>query len=96
MIRNLNKSHRHYGLEANIIYDLANKEKQSISVYRVLDILGVSRSCNYAWMNREPSKCSKRKKTIQKQIKVECEASKQIFGAPKTTEKLQYMASQSH
>jgi transposase InsO family protein len=55
----------------------------------VLDILGVSRSGYYDWMNREPSKQSKRKKTIQKQIKVEYEASKQIYGAPKITEKLQ-------
>jgi len=55
----------------------------------VLDILGVSKLGYYDWMNREPSKQSKRKKIIQKQIKVEYEASKQIYGAPKITEKLQ-------
>ncbi|QWC00776.1 IS3 family transposase [Mycoplasmatota bacterium] len=77
-IRNLKKSHRHSGLEAKIIYDLVNKEKHHISVYRALDIIGVSRSRYYDWMDREPSKRSKRK------------PSKQIYGAPKITEKLQY------
>ena len=55
----------------------------------MLDILDVSRSGYYGWMNREPSKKSKCKKTIQKQIKIENEGSKQIYGAPKITEKLQ-------
>lgn len=55
----------------------------------MLEKLGVSSSGYYDWLNRSPSKQAIRKKVIKEEIEIEYEASKQIYGAPKITKKLQ-------
>jgi len=54
----------------------------------VLKILGVSTSGFYDYIKREPSKQALRKKEIKTQIQIKYDESKQIYGAPKITEKL--------
>jgi len=63
-------------------------ERHQISVSRVLKILGVSTSGFYDYIKREPSKQELRKKEIKTQIQIKYDESKQIYGAPKITEKL--------
>lgn len=63
-------------------------ERHQISVSRVLNILGVSTSGFYDYIKREPSKRALRKKEIKTQIQIKYDESKQIYGAPKITEKL--------
>ena len=63
-------------------------ERHQISVSRVLNILGVSTSGFYDYIKREPSKQALRKKEIKTQIQIKYDESKQIYGAPKITEKL--------
>jgi len=54
----------------------------------VLNILGVSTSGFYDYLKRKPSKRLLRKKEIKTQIQIKYDESKQIYGAPKITEKL--------
>lgn len=54
----------------------------------MLKILGVSTSGFYDYIKREPSKQELRKKEIKTQIQIKYDESKQIYGAPKITEKL--------
>lgn len=54
----------------------------------MLRILGVSTSGFYDYIKREPSKQALRKKEIKTQIQIKYDESKQIYGAPKITEKL--------
>lgn len=54
----------------------------------MLKILGVSISGYYDYLKRKPSDQKIRKETVKEQIKVEYDESKQIYGAPKITEKL--------
>lgn len=63
-------------------------ERHQISVSRVLNILGVSTSGFYDYIKREPSKRALHKKEIKTQIQIKYDESKQIYGAPKITEKL--------
>ena len=63
-------------------------ERHQISVSRVLNILGVSTSGFYDYLKRKPSKRLLRKKEIKTQIQIKYDESKQIYGAPKITEKL--------
>lgn len=67
---------------------MVNEEKHQVSVCRVLKILGVSISGYYDYLKRKPSDQKIRKETVKEQIKVEYDESKQIYGAPKITEKL--------
>ncbi|HHX76509.1 MAG TPA: IS3 family transposase, partial [Acholeplasmataceae bacterium] len=54
----------------------------------MLNILGVSTSGFDDYLKREPSKQSLRKRDIKAQIQIKYDESKQIYGAPKITEKL--------
>ena len=67
----------------------AHEEKgRRLQVSSVLEILGVSKSGYYDWVNRKPSKREIRKQDMQKKIMEIHEESRQIYGAPKITEKL--------
>ena len=54
----------------------------------MLEILEVSKSGYYEWVKRTPSALKERKEQIKQEIQKEYEDSKQIYGAPKITEKL--------
>ena len=67
----------------------ASEEKgRRLSVSRVLDILGVSKSGYYDWMDRKPSQRELHKLDMQKKIMRIHEDSRQIYGAPKIARKL--------
>ncbi|WP_206172753.1 IS3 family transposase [Acidilutibacter cellobiosedens] len=55
----------------------------------MLKILGVSRSGYLAWQKRVPSDTQKRKEAVKVKIKDIYDDSKQNYGAPKITQKLQ-------
>lgn len=65
------------------------KENRRVSVSGMLKILGVSRSGYRAWQKRMPSDTQKRKEAVKVKIKDIYDASKQNYGAPKITKKLQ-------
>lgn len=54
----------------------------------MLKHLGVSKSGYYSWLNRKPSRQSAKKAKVQAEIKAIYDDSKQIYGAPKITQKL--------
>ena len=56
----------------------------------MLDILGVSSSGYYDWLNRKPSNQELHKLDMQKKIMQIHEDSNQIYGAPKIAKKLQH------
>lgn len=63
-------------------------QKHQVSVSRVLDILGVSRSGYYSWKKRVPSKTEERRNLMKEQIKTIYDDSFQNYGAPKITKEL--------
>ena len=69
--------------------EAAKKENRRVSVSGMLKILGVSRSGYRAWLKHMPSNMHKRKETVKAKIKDIYVDSKQNYGAPKITKKLQ-------
>ncbi len=67
---------------------MVSKEKHRISVYRVLEILGVSRSGYYSFLKRTPSNTEIKRNQVKKVIKEVYKESKEIYGAPKIYQKL--------
>jgi putative transposase len=65
------------------------KEKRRVSVSKVLNILGVSRSGYNAWTHRLPSNQQKRIKSVKARIKKIYDQSYQNYGAPKITKEVQ-------
>ena len=63
-------------------------QKHQVSVSRVLDILGVSRSGYYSWKKRVPSKTEERRNVMKEQIQTIYDDSFQNYGAPKITKEL--------
>src|SRR5690625_7406913 len=55
------------------------------------EVLGVSRSGYYNWINREPSKQQKRKEKLQKHIKQLFDKYDQLYGSPRITRELHKM-----
>lgn len=70
------------------------KKGRRLPVSRVLEILGVSKSGYYDWVDRKPSKRELHKLDMQKKIMKIHEDSKQIYGAPKITRKLKSQGEQ--
>ena len=64
------------------------KEKRQVSVSKVLNILGVSRSGYNAWMHRLPSNQQKRIQSVKARIKTIYDQSYQNYGAPKITKEI--------
>lgn len=69
--------------------ETAKSEKRRVSVSGMLKYLGVSRSGYLAWLNRLPSDTQKRKEAVKARIQDIYDESKQNYGAPKITRKLQ-------
>jgi len=65
------------------------KEKRRVSVSKVLNILGVSRSGYNAWMHRLPSNQQKRIQSVKERIQKIYDQSYQNYGAPKITKEIQ-------
>jgi putative transposase len=65
------------------------KEKRRVSVSKVLNILGVSRSGYNAWMHRLPSNQQNRIQSIKERIQEIYDQSYQNYGAPKITKEIQ-------
>ena len=65
------------------------KGKRWVSVSKVLNILGVSRSGYNAWMHRLPSNHQKRIHSVKERIKKIYDQSYQNYGAPKITKEIQ-------
>lgn len=63
--------------------------KRRVSISRVLDLLGVSRSGFRAFLHRKPSASQQRKDKIKDKILEIYNKSKQNYGAPKITRELQ-------
>jgi len=61
------------------------KEKRRVSVSKVLNILGVSRSGYNSWMHRLPSNRQKRIQSVKEKIQKIYDKSYQNYGAPKIT-----------
>ncbi len=76
-------------LEVTEKAETAHKAKRRVSVSGMLKYLGVSRSGYRAWPHHVPSNAEKRRETIKAKIKDIYEESKQNYGAPKITKKLQ-------
>jgi len=66
----------------------AAKSEHRICVSRMFELLGVSKSGYYDWLNRKPSNRSLQKDKVKRAIKVIYDDSKCIYGAPKITEEL--------
>jgi len=65
------------------------KEKRRVSVSKVLNILGVSRSGYNAWMHRLPSNQQQRIQSVKAKIQKIYDQSYQNYGAPKITKEIQ-------
>jgi len=65
------------------------KGKRRVSVSKVLNILGVSRSGYNAWMHRLPSNQQKRIQSVKERIQKIYDQSYQNYGAPKITKEIQ-------
>lgn len=76
-------------LEVTEKTEAAMKEKRQVSVSGMLKILGVSRSGYRAWQKRMPSDTQKRREAVKAKILDIYDESKQNYGAPKITKKLQ-------
>lgn len=63
--------------------------KRRVSTSGMLKCLGVSRSGYQAFLNRKISPARQRKETIKAKIQEIYDTSKQNYGAPKITKKLQ-------
>ena len=69
------------------VHETAESEHRT-RVSRMLEILGVSKSGYYAWLNRKPSNRSKRKSDVKEAIRRIYDDSRCIYGAPKITAEL--------
>lgn len=67
---------------------MVRNEKHRISVFRVLDILGVSKSGYDAFLKRDVSQTEMHRNKVKKAIKQVYAESKEIYGAPKIYKKL--------
>lgn len=76
-------------LEVSEKTDAAMKANRQVSVSGMLNILGVSRSGYRAWQNRMPSNTQQRRERVKAKIMDIYDDSKQNYGAPKITKKLQ-------
>jgi len=76
-------------LEVSEKTEAAMKSNRQVSVSGMLKILGVSRSGYRAWQNRMPSNTQQRREAVKAKILDIYEDSKQNYGAPKITKKLQ-------
>jgi len=65
------------------------KEKRRVSVSKVLNILGVSRSGYNAWMHHLPSNQQKRMQSVKVRFQKIYDQSYQNYGAPKITKEIQ-------
>jgi len=65
------------------------KGKRRVSVSKVLNILGVSRSGYNAWMHRLPSNQQKRIQSVKERIQKIYDQSYQNYGAPKIAKEIQ-------
>ncbi len=68
--------------------------KHRVSVSRILEILGVSRSGYYTWKKHVPSKSEKHREEIKRKIRDIYRESYQNYGAPKITQKLRSQGEQ--
>ncbi|WP_303872009.1 IS3 family transposase [Acetobacterium wieringae] len=75
--------------EVTVKTEATIKEKRQVSVSGMLKILGVSRSGYHAWLKRMPSAMQIRRENIKVKILDIYNDSKQNYGAPKITKKLQ-------
>lgn len=76
-------------LEVSEKTDAAMKANRQVSVSGMLKILGVSRSGYRAWQNRMPSNTQQRREAVKVKIMDIYDDSKQNYGAPKITKRLQ-------
>ena len=65
------------------------KEKRRVSVSKVLNILGVSRSRYNTWMHRLPSNQQKQIQSVKERFQKIYDRSYQNYGAPKITKEIQ-------
>ena len=78
-----------YAATSEYINEVAElPEKHHVSVSRVLNILGVSRSGYLSWKNRKPSGMEQKRNHIKVKIREIYDDSHQNYGAPKITHEL--------
>lgn len=78
-----------YAATSEYINEIAElPEKHHVSVSRVLNILGVSRSGYLSWKNRKPSGMEQKRNHIKVKIREIYDDSHQNYGAPKITHEL--------
>src|SRR5699024_5243205 len=71
-----------------VIYDFIYKHRHEFRVAKMCEVLGVSKSGYYVWLNRPKSEQKKRRERLTARIKRIHLESRKIYGSPKITKTL--------
>ncbi|MEK4136508.1 MULTISPECIES: IS3 family transposase [Kurthia] len=84
----LKKANEHLCKRPEVIYDFIQQHRHEYRVAKMCEVLGVSRSGYYEWLNRPKSKQKERKEKLTSQIKRVYLDSRRNYGSPKITKQL--------
>lgn len=71
-----------------MIYEFIQENREDLPVEKMCVLLGVSTSGFYDWLNRKPSQQKQRKDYLKEEIKRVHKDSREIYGSPKITKRL--------
>ncbi|MEL3959892.1 IS3 family transposase [Lysinibacillus endophyticus] len=84
----LKKANEHLCKRPEVIYDFIQQHRHEFRVAKMCEVLGVSRSGYYEWLNRPKSKQKERKEKLTIKIKRAYLDSRRNYGSPKITKQL--------
>ncbi|WP_249039309.1 IS3 family transposase [Lysinibacillus mangiferihumi] len=84
----LKKANEHLCERPEVIYNFIQQHRHDFRVAKMCEVLGVSRSGYYEWLNRPKSNQKERKEKLTSQIKRVYLDSRRNYGSPKITKQL--------
>ncbi|WP_281274656.1 IS3 family transposase [Lysinibacillus telephonicus] len=84
----LKKANEHLCKRPEVIYGFIQQHRHEFRVAKMCEVLGVSRSGYYEWLNRPKSNQKERKEKLTSQIKRVYLDSRRNYGSPKITKQL--------
>ncbi|WP_375199370.1 IS3 family transposase [Bacillus sp. RS11] len=84
----LKKANGHLCKRPEVVYNFIQQHRHEFRVAKMCEVLGVSRSGYYEWLNRSKSNQKERKEKLTSQIKRVYLDSRRNYGSPKITKQL--------
>ncbi|MGE7917307.1 IS3 family transposase [Lysinibacillus xylanilyticus] len=84
----LKKANGHLCKRPEVVYNFIQQHRHEFRVAKMCEVLGVSRSGYYEWLNRPKSNQKERKEKLTSQIKRVYLDSRRNYGSPKVTKQL--------